>query len=395
MHVVYISREYPPTLRGGGIASYVRDMANALVALGHKVTVICASDDTKVESDVFNGNLRIIRLSGGDFVIPTVEAAYPWRKFRSITRFFSYRRKVRNVLKSIKDADIVEVPEFGAESYALHGLNLPIVIRLHTPALLDRNTFGMRRFSLSKVHEWLCAIMEKREVQRRNHITSCSQSLADWVSCYFRLDKAKITTIYNPVRGEEWGADFNMNRQSDTVLYVGTVAQEKGVGDLVEACNLLRERGRNVELTIAGKQGQFGLMLQQDTQRKGYGWCKFLGNVPREQLRTIYANHLVACFPSLWDNMPIVCLEAMSAGCVVVASSSGGMREIISDEKDGFLCPPGDAQILSQKLEKALSLSEDARRDMLCAARDKVSRKFDMPCVVKSMLDYYQSVINK
>lgn len=395
MHVVYISREYPPTLRGGGIASYVRDMASALVALGHKVTVICASDDTRVGSDIHNGNLRIIRLSGGDFVIPAVESANLWRKLRSVTRFFSYRKKVRNVLKDIKDADIVEVPEFGAESYALHGLKLPIVIRLHTPALLDRNTFGMRRFSLSKVHEWLCAIMEKREVQRINHITSCSQSLADWVSHYFHADKAKITTIYNPVRGEEWEGDINMIRKCDTVLFVGTVAQEKGVGDLVEACNLLRERGRNVELTIAGKQGQFGLMLQQDTQRKGYDWCTFLGNVPREQLKAIYANHLVACFPSLWDNMPIVCLEAMSAGCVVMASSSGGMGEIISDGKDGFLCPPGDAQALSEKLEQALSLSEAARKDMMCAARDKVRRKFDMSCVVESMLNYYQSVINK
>ncbi len=395
MHIVYISREYPPTLRGGGIASYVQDMANALIALGHKVTVICAADDTKAGSDDCIGKLRIIRLPGGDFVIPAVEAAYPWRKLRSVTRFFSYRRKVRNALKSIKDADIVEVPEFGAESYALHGLNLPIVIRLHTPALLDRNTFGIRKFSLSKAHEWLCAVMEKREVQRTNDITSCSQSLAEWVSRYFYVDKANITTIYNPVRGKEWGADSDQNRMADTVLFVGTVAQEKGVGNLVEACNLLRKRGRNITLTIAGKQGQFGQNLQQDAEKKGYSWCTFLGNVPRAQLRTIYANHLVACFPSTWDNMPIVCLEAMSAGCVVVASSSGGMGEIISDEKDGFLCPPGDAQILSQILEKALSLSSAERRKILRAARDKVSRKFDMPRVVESTVNYYQSVIHR
>ena len=51
MHIVYISREFVPTQRGGGIASYVKDMASAMVARGHQITVICASDDTRTTSD--------------------------------------------------------------------------------------------------------------------------------------------------------------------------------------------------------------------------------------------------------------------------------------------------------------------------------------------------------
>ena len=71
------------------------------------------------------------------------------------------------------------------------------------------------------------------------------------------------------------------------------------------------------------------------------------------------------------------------------------MGEIISDEKAGFLCPPGDAQILSQILEKALSLSSAERREILRAARDKVSREFDMPHIVESTVNYYQSLIHR
>lgn len=51
MHIVFVSREYVPTFRGGGIASYIKETAIGLVKKGHRVTVICASDDTNEESE--------------------------------------------------------------------------------------------------------------------------------------------------------------------------------------------------------------------------------------------------------------------------------------------------------------------------------------------------------
>ena len=46
MHICFVCREYVPSLRGGGIASYIKEMAENIVQKHHKVTVICASDDT-------------------------------------------------------------------------------------------------------------------------------------------------------------------------------------------------------------------------------------------------------------------------------------------------------------------------------------------------------------
>lgn len=50
MHICFVCREYPPSLRGGGIASYIKEVAHGLNALGHRVTVVCASDDTRKEN---------------------------------------------------------------------------------------------------------------------------------------------------------------------------------------------------------------------------------------------------------------------------------------------------------------------------------------------------------
>ena len=51
MHIVYISQEFPPSKRAGGIASYVKEIADGMIRLGHQVTIVTASDDTRISSD--------------------------------------------------------------------------------------------------------------------------------------------------------------------------------------------------------------------------------------------------------------------------------------------------------------------------------------------------------
>ena len=147
MHIVYVCREYPPTLRGGGIATYIRLIAQGLVERGNKVTVICASDDTRTSSDYRDKGIRVIRLSGGDFILPSVESTSLLKKFRFIYRFDSYRKKIREAILELDDIDIIEVADFGAESYFLKGINAPVVVRLHTPSLFDRTTLGKKKVS--------------------------------------------------------------------------------------------------------------------------------------------------------------------------------------------------------------------------------------------------------
>lgn len=66
MHICFVCREYPPSLRGGGIASYIKEVAHGLYAFGHQITVICASDDTRQES-TYDEGVYVIRLRGGGF----------------------------------------------------------------------------------------------------------------------------------------------------------------------------------------------------------------------------------------------------------------------------------------------------------------------------------------
>lgn len=131
-HIVFVSQEYPPSLRAGGIATYVQESALSLVKNGFRVTVICASDDTRLQSNYTEYGINIIRLSGGDFFLEQIEKkSFFIKKLRFVYRFFSYRFKIKKTIESLSEVSIIEVPEYGAEGLFLFSLDLPMVVRLH------------------------------------------------------------------------------------------------------------------------------------------------------------------------------------------------------------------------------------------------------------------------
>lgn len=392
MHIVFISREYIPTLRGGGIASYIKETSIGLVKRGHRVTVCCASDDTKEELEYDDEGIHVIRLSGGDFIVPEKEKVNFFRKFRCLYRFYSYRKKILKKLETLDNVDIIEVAEFGAEAFYLSKLKVPIVIRLHTPTLLDRNNAAMKHFHLSTFYEYWVGRQELRILPQFRYITACSQSLKSWFEKYVPQIKSKIEIIYNSIDIEQWKQNDDFVYEENTILFVGTVAEEKGIGDLIDACNILRGIGIPVSLKIAGKLGSYALNLKREIINKGYDWCVFLGNQSRDSLKSLYAQSKIVCFPSWWDNFPLVCLEAMIAGNIVIGSSNGGMLEIITDGIDGYLVEPHAPQILASCLERALKEDKDSVSVKRRNAYRKVKEKFSNQIVLNSLEAYYLDV---
>lgn len=392
MHIVYVSREYPPSLRGGGIASYVYEMAHALSSLGHEITVICASDDTRKESIQTDGNVRVIRLSGGDFYIPSIEGSGLFNKLRSITRFYSYRKAIREAILSLDHVDIIEVPEYGAESYFLMDLKIPLVFRLHTPTALDRSSFGKRHYNIRQLPEAWVALQEKKLIEKASYITSCSQSLANWCANAFEIKPDIIKRIFNPISVEYWSQQTHHKRQPCSIIYTGTVAKEKGIGDLVTACAQLRKEGIPILLTVAGKLGRYG----RDLASKESGeWCHFIGHVSRERLLGLYKSHLIAAFPSWWEAFGLVCTESMAAGCITIGSACGGMAEIVTEGKDGFLVPPQAPQKLADIIRKILHMDEDEMEIVRVNARRTIKERLSTNVICAETIKYFEHILQQ
>jgi glycosyltransferase involved in cell wall biosynthesis len=140
------------------------------------------------------------------------------------------------------------------------------------------------------------------------------------------------------------------------VLYAGRLSAEKGVRELVTAT-------RGLPLVVAGDGP-----LRAEVPGA-------LGMVPHDELLRLYERAAVVACPSRREGFGVACLEAMAAGRPVVASSVGGLRDLVVDGETGLLVPPGDVAALRAALEQLLG-DAGLRARLGGAARERVLAEF-------------------
>ena len=152
------------------------------------------------------------------------------------------------------------------------------------------------------------------------------------------------------------------------ILFIGRLTRIKGVDVLIEALG----HEQSARLTIAG-DGPERTPLERLAVELAIN-VEFLGQINAAHRDALLASCDVVVIPSRLagnrsEGMPVVCLEAMAAGRAVIASSTGGLAEIIRDPHNGLLFEPGDARMLAEKLHRLLEdaalrrrLGENARR---------------------------------
>lgn len=160
-----------------------------------------------------------------------------------------------------------------------------------------------------------------------------------------------------------------------SILFVGKLVPKKGVDVLLRAVHQLAQRGDRVRLFIIGG-GPLETELKALAAQLALGDAvQFLGWVQNHELPSYHAAADVVCVPSVQDahgeteGTPVVLLEAMACGAVVVASRSSGIVDVIRDGENGWSVPPRDAGALANALHDALHASESVRAAIRAAAR--------------------------
>jgi len=167
-----------------------------------------------------------------------------------------------------------------------------------------------------------------------------------------------------PSRGEKVSAESNrLALVHPTVLFIGRLTEIKGLGVLLKAMEGLN----GLQLIVAG-DGETRDEHQRLARQLSLN-ARFIGRVgalERDQLLSV-CDAVVIPSTVLADGRsegtPVVCLEAMAAGRVVIASRVGGLAEVISDGESGLLFEQGDHRMLKRKL--MLALSDDSLRQRI------------------------------
>ena len=129
-------------------------------------------------------------------------------------------------------------------------------------------------------------------------------------------------------------------------LYLGRLSHEKGVETLIEAA-----AGTDARITIAG-DGPERARLEALAGSSG-ALVEFTGHVTPDRVRELTAAARAVVVPSRWpENCPLVVLEAMASGRPLIASSVGGIPELVRDGREGLLVSQGDSAALRGAIER-------------------------------------------
>lgn len=374
MRICLVSREVAP-FWGAGIGVYVSLMARAWANAGHEVHVLSEphagllEDGPKTHAGVA---FHAVDLHAGQCLLDGFRCP--------LERHAMAVHEKLAELHAKHAFDYIEFPDFGGEGWlALKARRTlgaysgaVMAIRLHTPladcielnadAMLDRETATI-------------LALEKQAMRDADALISPCTSLLDRVRARYGPDVAEdrkpgfvVPYAFDMASVEELGEGPAERYDRPTILFYGRAERRKGVHLLVPAAQQLMDEGLDFDVRFIGGDTETGPAcgsmrrhLEKLASRAHADRFHFESPRPRVELGPAIRGATACCFPSLWENYPNVCLEALALGKLVVGSNAGGMAEQIEHGVSGLLFESGRIERLKDALRRALT--DDALRE--------------------------------
>ena len=195
-------------------------------------------------------------------------------------------------------------------------------------------------------------------------------------------------------------AEQDMSTESPLLLSVGRLVPMKGLEFLIRASKLVKELHPGCRVVIVG-QGPEKVRLKNLIQQLGLEeFVELAGYCTPEEVRAYLRSASAFVMPCVWDpkdgtqdGIPVVLMESMACGVPVISTRLSGIPELIEDGVSGFLTRPGDSQDLAHTIERALSMREVNRMDMLARAREIIERNHDIRKLSRDLLDDLEIIV--
>lgn len=178
-----------------------------------------------------------------------------------------------------------------------------------------------------------------------------------------------------------------------SLLFVGGLDEAhyfKGLSVLLKA---LTKCQSSLQLNIIG-DGNLRPQYEKQVLQLGLSKkVKFMGRVSEDELISQYQFSDILVLPSInsHEAFGLVLIEAMACGLPIIASDLPGVRSVFDHGAQGYLCPAGDIQALSEKIDK-LAQDDKLRQKMSISARDLAEKKYAWEKVADNILDEFSNL---
>jgi glycosyltransferase involved in cell wall biosynthesis len=271
-----------------------------------------------------------------------------------------------------------------------------IVTTVHTSRYLP---FRFKNVGIRLIDQ-LRAFIARMIASNIQKIIAISQNTADELIKRYRIDHDKFRTVYNGVEIEEsqnasssdrkaWLTKNSINENRPVILCVASLSREKGIAHLLEAIKQLKEQGYSFTCLTVG-EGNFRVALENYTVENHLSTqIRFLGR--RDDVAELMKISDLFVLPSFSEGFPFVLLEAMNAGLPVIATHVGGIPEMITHEKEGYLIPPRNTNAIVDAIQR-LSHDKHLTKKIRANARTKVKIKFSLSNMITDTTSVYKEI---
>jgi glycosyltransferase involved in cell wall biosynthesis len=211
---------------------------------------------------------------------------------------------------------------------------------------------------------------------------------------YEKISPKKIITIPNAIDGSKFSISIDKKQKREMlginnngpIIGVGVrLSEQKGLIYLLKAIAKLKKDISNLNLIIAG-EGPLEPSLK--IEAKNYGITEnvhFVGL--RHDMNELLNLFDIYVLPSLWEGLPMVLLEAMAAGCPIIATDVGGVNNAVKNDYNGILVKSGDSNALYFKIKEMLA--DEKKRDRY-SKNGKIL--FDKYFSIRTMTEKYEKL---
>lgn len=387
MNICMLSWEYPPRIVGG-ISRHCHGLARALARRGHRIHLVTLEFPGAPEFEEQDG-VKIYRVR--------IEVGHP--SFLSWVLLFNHfmEKKVGSLARDV-DFDLIHAHDW---LVALAGiasktfLGKPLVMTIHSTE--EGRSQGIHTPDSSTLQglEWWGTYEAKR-------LIVTTQAMRHEVLGQFHLPVEKVDTIPNAVDVEGFQVDVDASEvkrslglrgSEHLVLFVGRLTSQKGVEHLIDAFPVVLHSHPDARLVIIGD----GYMLEELRSRaesRGVGSATlFTRFVSDEDLVPLLKSADVQVVPSIYEPFGIAALEGMAAGTPVVASSVGGLREVIQHGKTGVWVNPRDPSSIAWGIKSILSDRQYASR-LVRNAKRQIEHRFNWDAVAAETERCYERAVH-
>lgn len=393
LHIVMINSYYHPNEPGGAERS-VRSLAEALVGLGHQVTVIALGEQRKsyllhgVEVEQLPIRNRYLPLGRGhDGGVGKLR----WHARDSYNA--AAGRDIEQLLQRLKP-DVVHSHNLGGFSVAawaaVKRLGLPLVHTTRDFYLLCPKTTMQGRGGCSCSSPCMACLPfawpRLRASRLVDHVVGISEFILRRHRDNHYFPNADHSVIYNSY--DPPAVEFRAPGEVIRLGYIGRLAPAKGVDMLIDALAQLVVNGVRVELLIAG-EGDDAYVAQLHAKSASLP-IRFVGH---QQPAAFFKEIDIAVVPSIW-NEPLgrVVIEAMANGKPVVATPVGGIPELLQDG-GGVLASDCSASAFTSAVIAILGAGHEALAELANSALVS-SRKYSSLRVSDSYIKAYQQAVS-